>query len=75
MLVRAHLQNKTNQLSFGDCKELFKNPRKCLWCWEPDRRSNFFFSAPGNLCAVTFINEILLIVRLTDQSTLLFPIR
>ena len=38
-----------------------KNPTKCLWRWEPDRRSNFFFSPPAHfffsppahLCAVT----------------------
>ena len=26
-----------------------KNPTKCLWRWEPDRRSNFF-SPPAHLC-------------------------
>ena len=26
-----------------------KNPTKCLWRWEPDRRSNFFFSPPAHL--------------------------
>ena len=29
--------------------------------WEPDRRSNFFFSPPAHLCAVTCITEISLI--------------
>ena len=28
----------------------FKNPTKCLWRWEPDRRYNFFFSPPAHLC-------------------------
>ena len=31
-----------------------KNPTKCLWHWEPDRRSNFFFSLPAHLFAVTY---------------------
>ena len=34
-----------------------RNPMKCLWHWEPDRRSNFF-SPPGYICAVTYITEI-----------------
>ena len=29
---------------------------------EPDRRSNFFFSPPAHLCAVTYMTEISLIV-------------
>ena len=33
-----------------------KNPTKCLWRWEPDRTSNFFFSPPAHLCAVTYTN-------------------
>ena len=32
-------------------------PTKCLWRWEPDRRSNFFFSPPAHLCAVTYMTE------------------
>ena len=35
-----------------------KNPTKCLWRWEPVRRSNFFFSPPAHLCAVTYMTEI-----------------
>ena len=27
-----------------------KNPAKCLWRWEPDRRYNFFFNPPAHLC-------------------------
>ena len=27
-----------------------KNPTKCLWRWEPDRRYNFFFNPPAHLC-------------------------
>ena len=27
-----------------------KNPAKCLWCWEPDRRYSFFFYPPAHLC-------------------------
>ena len=44
-----------------------KNPTKCLWRWEPDRRSNFFFSPPAHLCAVTYMTEISLIVTLNNQ--------
>ena len=43
-----------------------KNPTKCLWRWEPDRRSNFF-SLPAHLCAVTYMTEISLIVMLNNQ--------
>ena len=46
-----------------------KNPTKYLWRWEPDRRSNFFFSLPAHLCAVTYITEISLIVTLNNQFT------
>ena len=35
--------------------------------WEPDRRSNFFFSPPAHLCAVTYVTEISLIVTLNNQ--------
>ena len=51
-----------------------KNPTKCLWRWEPDRRSTFFFSPPAHLCAVTYMTEILLIVTLNNHfnSTQLF---
>ena len=38
--------------------------------WEPDRRSNFFFSPPAHLCAVTYMTEISLIVTLNNQFTL-----
>ena len=44
------------------------NPTKCLWRWEPDRRSNFFFSPPAHLCAVTYMTEISLIVTLKTNS-------
>ena len=44
-----------------------KNPTKCLWRWEPDRRSNFLFSPPAHLCAVTYMTEISLIVTLNNQ--------
>ena len=37
--------------------------------WEPDRRSNFFFSPPAHLCAVTYMTEISLIVTLNIQFT------
>ena len=35
--------------------------------WEPDRMSNFFFIPPANLCAVTYMTEISLIVTLNNQ--------
>ena len=45
-----------------------KNPTKCLWRWEPDRRSNnFLFSPPAHLCAVTYMTEISFIVTLNNQ--------
>ena len=34
--------------------DTLKNPTKCLWRWEPDRRSNIFFNPPEHLCAVTY---------------------
>ena len=37
--------------------------------WEPDRRSNFFFSPPAHLCAVTYMTEISLILTLNNQFT------
>ena len=42
-----------------------KNPMKCLWRLEPDRRSNFF-SPSAHLCAVTYMTEISLIVTLNN---------
>ena len=47
-----------------------KKPTKCLWRWEPDRRSNFF-SPPAHICAVTYITDISLIVTLNNQFTYL----
>ena len=49
-------------------KTLLKNPMKCLWRKEPDHRSNFFFSPPAHLFAVTYITEISLHVTLSNQS-------
>ena len=48
--------------------DMLKNLGKCLWCWEPNRRSNFF-SPPAYLCAVTYITEILLHLTLSNQYT------
>ena len=42
----------------GDWTGTLKNPTKCLWRWEPDRRSNYFFSPPAHLCVVTCMTEI-----------------
>ena len=36
--------------------------------WEPDRRSNSFFSPPAHLCDVTYMTEISLIVTLNNHS-------
>ena len=47
-----------------------KNSTKCLWCWGPDCRSNFF-SPSAHLCAITYITEISLIMTLSNQSTLI----
>ena len=46
-----------------------KNPTKCLWRWEPDRRSNFFFSPPAQLCSVTYMTAISLIVTFNNKFT------
>ena len=35
-----------------------KEPYEMSMAWEPDRRSNFFFSPPAHLCAVTYMTEI-----------------
>ena len=53
-----------------------KNPVKSLWRWEPDRRSNYFFSPTAHLCAVTYMTELSLIVTLNSQfnSTQLLPL-
>ena len=49
--------------------QTLKNPTKCIWRWEPDRRSNFFFSPPAHLCVVTYMTEISLIVTLNNIFT------
>ena len=41
--------------------------------WEPDHRSNFFFSPHAHLCAVTCITEISLNVTLNKQPTYSTP--
>ena len=56
-------------MALGARTGTLKNPTKCLWRWEPDRRSNFFFSPPAHLCAVTYMTEISLIVTLNNQIT------
>ena len=43
-----------------------KEPYEMSMAWEPDRRSNFFFSPPAHLCAVTYMTEISLIVTLNN---------
>ena len=53
----------------GARTDTLKNPTKCLWRWEPDRRSYFFFSPPAHLCAVTYMAEISLLVTLNNQFT------
>ena len=46
-----------------------KEPYEMSMAWEPDRRSNSFFSPPAHLCAVTYMTEISLIVTLNNQFT------
>ena len=46
--------------------EHVKEPYEMSMAWEPDRRSNFFFSPPAHQCAVTFMTEISLIVTLNN---------
>ena len=36
------------------------------------RRSNLFYSPPAHLCAVTYMNEIALVVTLNNQFTSLY---
>ena len=45
-----------------------KNPTKCLWRWEPDGRSNFFLNPPAHLCAITYVTEISLPMKLSNRS-------
>ena len=45
-----------------------KEPYEMSMAWEPDRRSNSFFSPPAHLCAVTYMTEIPLIVTLNNHS-------
>ena len=54
-------------LNLGRKKSTGTEP--CLWRWEPDRRSNFFFNPPAHLCAVTYMTEISLVVTLNNQFT------
>ena len=52
---------------------MLKNPTKCLWRWEPDRKSNFFIP-PAHLRAVTYMTEISLIVMLNNQFIIIIII-
>ena len=45
---------------------------KCLWRWELDRKSSFFFSPPTHLCALTYMTEISLIVTINKPIHLTF---
>ena len=47
-----------------------KEPTKCLWCWEPDRRSNFFFGPPVHLCAITHTVRLILTLTILFYSIL-----
>ena len=45
--------SRNNRKKGGPCRcwtGTLKNPTKCLWRWEPDRRYNFFFSPPAHRC-------------------------
>ena len=68
-LVQYRFKNMNLWSRVGARTGTLKNPTKCLWRWEPDRRSNFFFSPPAHLCAVTYMTEISLIVTLNNQFT------
>ena len=47
-----------------------KNPTKCLWRWERDRRYNFFFGPPTHLCRHiklrSFVVQMLLLRSITS---------
>ena len=45
-----------------------KNPAKCLWRWDPDRRYNFFL-VRLHIRAVTYMTEISLNVTLNNNKT------
>ena len=45
-----------------------KEPYEMSMAYEPDRRSNFFFSPHAHLCAVIYIIETSLHVTLSNQS-------
>ena len=67
--MKIHMQ----QFGFNRTDGRLKNPAKCLWRWEPDRRyNNFFFSPPAHRCAVTYMTEIPLIVTLNNQFTYVY---
>ena len=46
-----------------------KGPYEMSMAWDSNCRSNFFFSPPAHLYAVTYITEISLNVTLSNQST------
>ena len=52
----------------GAWTDTYKNPKKCIWCWEADWRYNFFFILPAHLCTVPYITETPLHVTLNNQS-------
>ena len=53
----------------GAWTRMLKNAMKCIWRWEPDRMSNYFFRQPAYLCAVSYMTEISLILTLNNQFT------
>ena len=58
---------KKGRSRVGTWTGTLKNPTKCIWRWEPERRPNFF-SPPAHLCAIAYITEISLHVTLYRQS-------
>ena len=55
---------------FYFCISMLKEFGRGSMAWQPDRRSNFFFSLPSHLYAFTCLTEISLIVMLSRLYTL-----
>ena len=63
-LLRKLTGAKSNFESMFQKERNLKNHTKCLYRWEPDRRSNVFVGQPAHLFAVAYITEISLNVTL-----------
>ena len=70
--------SRNNRKKLAPCQCLdghVKEPYEMSKAWKPYHKSNFFFSPPAHLCAVTSMTEILLIVTLNNQFTTIFKIQ